>query len=279
MSDQMENIVVPDNLISAEFESIGIDRTTTKNGTVFFLSIRNRTSQQVRVKLPLTSYVRQDGQVRLQDRWATGVGSLINGGKGTSLPAGTFCRVGLIYAGWKFIGNGDVLSVTIEQSKPQVNICFTFKCTNAVSDTFVLIKAAAEELPNSGSVIKNPPAMVEILDRLTRLEGSLSEVLYKLDSIRNALPSYDAPNIVGPSQTQSEVLAWLATQDRISVSELRLRLLPLDLLPGAVINELNEKALDLTGELALKEIDDEIIIINEIICQVIKNPSTNKDEG
>ncbi|SBT09724.1 hypothetical protein ACCAA_760020 [Candidatus Accumulibacter aalborgensis] len=50
--------------------------------------------------------------------------------------------------------------------------------------------------------------------------------------------------------------------------------LPLDLLPNAVIAELNERALNLTGELALEENDDEITIAYDVLTQVI---STWKD--
>ena len=64
-------------------------------------------------------------------------------------------------------------------------------------------------------------------------------------------------------------MKWLATQDRIPISDLRDRLLPLDLLTNSVINELNELALDLTGELALDEVKNEIVVAKNIINEVL----------
>lgn len=51
---------------------------------------------------------------------------------------------------------------------------------------------------------------------------------------------------------------------------LRSYLLPLDLLPGAVIDELNEHALDLTGEPALEQNEKEsVLVAQEILTQVL----------
>ena len=63
--------------------------------------------------------------------------------------------------------------------------------------------------------------------------------------------------------------AWLKDQETFSLSELRIRLLPLDLLPGAVINDINESALDLTGEPALLEDGDNVIVQRDVLLQII----------
>ncbi|MBP9174099.1 MAG: DUF1566 domain-containing protein [Rhizobiales bacterium] len=63
--------------------------------------------------------------------------------------------------------------------------------------------------------------------------------------------------------------AWLFEQDFIPLAELRIRLLPLDLLPSAVINDINERAIDLTGDLALLEDGDNVIVQREVLMQVI----------
>jgi hypothetical protein len=64
-------------------------------------------------------------------------------------------------------------------------------------------------------------------------------------------------------------LEWLVGQDVIPLTELRIRLLPLDLLTSAVINDINERALDLTGEHALEEDGDNVIVWREVLLQVI----------
>lgn len=70
-------------------------------------------------------------------------------------------------------------------------------------------------------------------------------------------------------QTLAQIIAWLATLEMVTVSDLRTRLLPLDLLPGAVIDDLNERALDLTGDLALEEDGEKFIIVREVLAQVV----------
>lgn len=115
------------------------------------------------------------------------------------------------------------------------------------------------------------PVLAHILQRIESLEAELAAVQRKLDSVGGKPLSGIGPGDTISAQTLPEVLVWLATQNRIAVAELRLRLLPLDLLPGAVINEINERALDLIGELALEEIGDEIVVAKEILDELLAN--------
>ena len=66
-----------------------------------------------------------------------------------------------------------------------------------------------------------------------------------------------------------QVIEWLTTQVSVPLAELRIHLLPLDLLPNAVINDFNERALDLVGEPALVEEGDTVIVQREVLLQVI----------
>jgi hypothetical protein len=66
-----------------------------------------------------------------------------------------------------------------------------------------------------------------------------------------------------------QVMEWLTTQESIPLAELRIHLLPLDLLPSAVINDINERALDSIGELGLVEEGDTVIVQREVLLQVI----------
>lgn len=70
-------------------------------------------------------------------------------------------------------------------------------------------------------------------------------------------------------ETLEQIVAWLTTQETVALPELRTRLLPLDLLPGAVIDDLNERALELTGDLALEEDGEKFIIVREVLAQVV----------
>jgi len=71
------------------------------------------------------------------------------------------------------------------------------------------------------------------------------------------------------TSTLPQVLSWLADQDRVALADLRRRLLPLDLLPSAVVDDINERALDLADEPALEEDGDSVLIIREVLLQVI----------
>lgn len=64
-------------------------------------------------------------------------------------------------------------------------------------------------------------------------------------------------------------LSWLGLQNSVTFSDLRNRLLPLDLLPNAVIDDINERALSLTGEPALEQDGDNVIVQSQVLVQVL----------
>ena len=55
----------------------------------------------------------------------------------------------------------------------------------------------------------------------------------------------------------------------MTMADLRLKLLPLDLLPSAVIDEINEKSFDLQGDAALEEDGDVVMVQREALLQVL----------
>jgi hypothetical protein len=73
----------------------------------------------------------------------------------------------------------------------------------------------------------------------------------------------------GSAKTLSEVFAWLAMQDRVRTADLRARLLPLNVLTGALVNEINELAIDITGEVALEEVGNEIVVTRTTLGQIL----------
>jgi hypothetical protein len=254
--------------ITAELISTTVDVVRGYRATVFRLMLRNNGDQQVRIKVPLTSYVSQSGQTSEQSSWAAG---LVNGSKGVTLSTGTFCEMGLVHLNRP--AKGDRLNVTVEQVQPSKRICFTFQCTGDWDD-FLLISASLENQSETKPTKASYPAMASALKRIDSLESTLAEVLRRLDAIQQGLPMagrYITPVQTGPVQTLPEVWAWVAEHERISVAELRARLLPLDLLPGAAMDELNERALDLTGEIALAQVGDEVIVTSAIFDEVLAN--------
>ena len=66
-----------------------------------------------------------------------------------------------------------------------------------------------------------------------------------------------------------DVVNWMVSLESVTLVVLRTHLLPFDMLPNAVIDEINEWALDLTGDIALEEIDDVIVIEREVLAEII----------
>ena len=269
ISAEFEKMTIFNTSITAELGSVG--RTEIKKGqlaTIFDLTLRNKAEQQVRVKVPLTSYVRRSGQTSEQNNW---VAELVNGSKGVTLSAGAFCEMGLVY--FMEPEKGDKLYVNVEQVLPSARISFTFQCTSAGDlCTFQLINASFDNQKAVVDAKETSPAMANALKRIESLESTLAGVLLRLDTMQRGFHravNNNTFNQMAPAQTLSEVLAWLAEHDRITTAELRARLLPLDLLPSAVINELNERALDMVGELALEEVGDEIMISKLIMGEIV----------
>lgn len=254
-----------------------VEQTTMRSGDeafIVYLSITNKTEKQIRIELPYSSYVTCQGEEFEQDVWLRG---LIDGGEGASIRAGNFRKAGLVFYKSKLasISTGDCLHVTISQSKPSRRLTFSFRCTNQASSTFTLANAALEDLPPQDVVDSTAdfPEKSTILQRLELLQTGLDEVLRRLEGLETA-PSTDTNEVQtereGSRQALPQVLAWLATQERVSVAVMRKMLLPLDLLPGAVIDEVNERALDLTGEPALEDREDEVVIVRDVLVETLK---------
>lgn len=72
-----------------------------------------------------------------------------------------------------------------------------------------------------------------------------------------------------PKQTLPEVLAWLCTQNSVPLAELRQKLLPLGLMPSAVMDNVNERSYDVAGEPALDEAGGIVTVQPGVLLQVL----------
>lgn len=249
--------------IAAEITSTGLNRIGDKWVTSFGLTLRNHDEQQVRIKVGLTSYLSQDGQTHEQSRWAS---DLVNGSKGVTLAAGAFCKMGLVYF-MRDQEGGDCLHVTVERTDPPSKMHFTFTCGSG--NAFFLTNATQDDLDKTVVTKATQPTMVSALKRIALLEDGLSEVSRKLDAMQHDFFKLEGKSRPGSTQTLSEVFAWLAMQDQVGTAELRARLLPLNVLTGALVNEINELALDIAGEMALEELGNEIVVTRKTLGQIL----------
>ena len=173
-------------------------------------------------------------------------------------------------------GSDDVCSVVIN-SEISVGAEFQKMFIPNPAETFKV--ELTESLARVTSGVAPSSMTTIILKRVDLLEQRLTEVLDRLDTIQRALSqSADGlvPTNIPPTPTLLGILKWLAAQDRILVADLRVRLLPLDLLTSALIDKLNERALDLTGELALEEVEDEIVVTKDIFDDVLADWKSTK---
>lgn len=77
----------------------------------------------------------------------------------------------------------------------------------------------------------------------------------------------DTPQI--ETQTLPEVLAWLCTQNTVPLAVLRQKLLPLGLMPSALLNDVNERAFEIAGEPALEEGAISVTVQRNVLLQVL----------
>lgn len=66
-----------------------------------------------------------------------------------------------------------------------------------------------------------------------------------------------------------EVVKWISGFPKVTLTQLRAALLPLDLFPGAVIDDMNERALELADEMAFEESNNAISVNREALLKVI----------
>lgn len=235
---------------------------------ILYFSIANNGDKQVRVELPFASYVTCLGEEIEQTWWLS---NLLLGNKGSTLRAGTFRKMGLVFDKSRLtaITNGDSLHVTVFQSKPARRLGFTFRCTDTKLRQFTLIKAVAELTQALDENGETSLEKLEMLQRISLLEEGMQDILRRLDALQTAPTAVPSAALLAPTQTLPEVLAWLGTQDSVSIATLRQKLLPLDLMPSAVIDDINERAYDLTGETALDDDGDAVTVQRGVMLQVL----------
>lgn len=260
---------IPKLGIDMRFEAVeDANMKSGDNAQIVYLSIANEGQKQAQVELPLATYVTKNGEEIEQSAWLSG---LLSGAKSSTIRSGAFRKMGLVFfkSRLPMMDTGDHVYLTVMQAKPARRLSFTFRCIDKKSRAFTLIKATSEDpqtLDEDGEV---SPEKVDLLQRVARLEESLQEVLRRLD-LHHASPALLTR---GPepssAQTLPEVLAWLCTQASVPLAALRLKLLPLDLMPSAIIDDINERAYDLAGEVALEETGDAVAVRREVLFKVL----------
>lgn len=260
---------IPETDISMDFDSVVFFNKNDEYLMVFQFNVINRSNRQRKIKIPLASYVTSQGEEVEQSAWVKG---MIDGEVGVTLRAGTFRKIGLVFERYRLDGVkvGEHLHLTVLQNKPAECLNFVFRCTDEVDCEFTLINASTEVVANisepQDSLVNN-----ELEERMRSLEKSLQDALMQLKETKTAPPPPPPPPQLQQASTQTlqEIMAWLSTQNQVPVALLRQKLLPLGLMTGAVVDDVNERALDITGETALEENKENVIVQRGVLLQVL----------
>ncbi len=260
-------VEIPEADISVAFDGTTYGDTQNGQATVFLFIVSNHSDRQIQLDMPLAGFVTLKGEEIEQLAWVKG---MIDGQKGATLRAGTFRKMGLAFDRRQLtkVALGEHLHITILQSKPAQQLTFTFRCTDADKQVLTLVKAGIEPLAAAQESNQNSDglaAQAELTARMQLLEKSLQEALSRLNAPPTAAPQPAA----APAQTLPEVLAWLCTQNSVPLAVLRQKLLPLGLMPSAVMDDVNERAFDVAGELALDEVFGTVTVQRGVLLQVL----------
>jgi hypothetical protein len=150
------------------------------------------------------------------------------------------------------------------------------KFNTSISGIEMLLKSVSQNQAAAWAAItqmqQTPAANNEILaSEIAELRQMIVKALSSSQSISQTIPPQTThlESIPHRLNSMASFLAWLVDQEVVSLSNLRTRLLPLDLFPSAVIDDINERALDLTGEITLEEEGDNVIVRREVLLQVV----------
>lgn len=235
---------------------------------IYVLELFNLTDASLNIKVPLTERVRITGEKIPQKQW----GGSVNGVKGIVLDPSGFCRMHLIYIGSP--AAGEKISVVVDLLNHALRLTFKFQATqNRFREAYRLVDFHSQDLNESKSS-KNNVEWKALLNRIDGLESTLLKALSRIEILEQyeSAPRFAASNTEQLAQESfSDVMNWLLEQESVALAQLRARLLPLNLLIGSVIADLNEKALDQTGDLALEDNGKQVIVNRSILQKVLGN--------
>lgn len=260
----------PNEFIRAVLKSRGIEGSGGNEKYIYALQLFNLKDFAINIKVPLTDKVIDNVKKVPQKKW----GGSINGTKGIALEVNGFCEIVLVYLE-EWMPNEEI-RVAVELSNLEINLILKFRAPKKgwLSRTqYRLVDCQLKGM--EGKVISKTSnkELMRLLDRVDALEASLSNALSRIDFLEQH-PSVNRLSASNGDQLAlnsfDDVMDWLLEAETVTLADLRARLLPLNLLIGAVIADLNEKAIDQTGDLALEDDGDQVVVNRSILQKVLR---------
>lgn len=232
----------------------------------YVLQLFNLKDFSINIKVPLTYKIIDNVKKVPQKKW----GGSINGTKGIELDANGFCEIVLVYLeSWSY---DEEIRVAVELSNLEINLILKFRAQKIGTRSYKqhrLVDCQLKDIEGKAISKTSNKELMRLLNRVDVLEASLSNLSSRLAFLEQH-SSIHRPSASSGDQLAlnsfDDVMDWLLEAETVALSDLRARLLPLNLLIGAVIADLNEKSIDQTGELALNE-DGNNIAVNRAILQ------------
>lgn len=234
---------------------------------IYALQLFNLKDFSLNIKVPLTEKIINNGQKVPQKKW----GGSVNGVKGITLEANGFCEIFLVYLEeWR---PNEQIIVAVNLPSLEINLILKFRAPK-IDDRYRryrLVDCQSTSIEGKAISKTNNREWMDLLDRIDFLETSLSNALSRLAFLEQYSPVNRLSASNGDQLAHNsfdDVMNWLLEAESVTLSDLRARLLPLNLLIGAVIADLNEKAIDQTGDLALED-DGKQVVVNRSILQKV----------
>ena len=236
----------------------------------YVLKLLNHTNSPIKIKVPLTERIINSGEKIPQKQW----GGSVNGVRGIVLDPKGFCSMHLIYLAEPV--SDEKISVVVDLPDHGLRQHFKFQAPQNninLNDEYDLVNCQSQELGKGEIAKKNAEDWGSLLSKFDNLEATLLKALSRIEILeqKESVPRLATLNIEQVTQESFvDVMDWLLESESVTFEQLRARLLPLNLLIGSVIADLNEKALDQTGDLALEDDGKQIVVNRSILQQVLE---------
>jgi hypothetical protein len=235
----------------------------------YILELFNLTDSPLKIKVPLTERIIMSGEKIPQKQW----GGSVNGVKGIVLDPSGFCSMHLIYLNDP--AAGEKISVVVDLLNHDLCLNFKFeKPQNIREEIYRLVDFQSQDLGESKIAKKGSEEWGALISRVDGLESALLKALSRIEILeqKESIPRLSTLNTEQVTQESFvDVMDWLLGKESVTLEQLRARLLPLNLLIGSVIADLNEKALDQAGDLALEDDGKQVVVNRSILQQVLGN--------